>query len=329
MLRNIIMPHVIENGIILQSTDLGDHNNSGSAIYNKNGELVLQQRNNEFCDVKTWNSKCIDTEIKEENKYDFPCIYMGQLTNHYGHFLLESLCRFWIFLEEYKDLIKNRSNYKYVFTDFVTMTTPIISDNILLKTICNILKININDFILIKNKSSFSEIVLYEPSVCINEKMDIRFKKLCDSISQNIVENTIDDNKLLRSKEIFQTPYIYIVRKCIKEEKAIIDVMKKHNFFIMIPRIETFKEDVLKYSNTSIMVALEGSCAHNIIFSKPNTEILIINWRNRITTNQIKCNILSLSNVNVIDMNNEHFLTNLNTKVVSMMENNNSKNNNN
>jgi len=31
----------------------------------------------------------------------------------------------------------------------------------------------------------------------------------------------------------------------------------------------------------------------------------------------------------VIDLNNEHFLTNLSTKVVSMMGNNNSKNNNN
>ena len=151
----------ISNGIIVP-TKKGNGKFHGSAIYSKDGEFIMQQRNNKIKGHKTFNKKKINTNgIPYKNQ---KIIYMGQLTSHYGHFLLESLCRFWIFIDKYSNLIDNKNTYKYAFTDFLISIHSLIKYSYELKKISDILKIDFNNFILIKQICSFKEILIFDSS---------------------------------------------------------------------------------------------------------------------------------------------------------------------
>ena len=256
IINGLLIPHYMKNG---------EH--YGSSIYNTNGELVMEQRNNDRCGIKVYNKKNIDLKNFKTNKSEESIIYMGQLTNHYGHFLLETLCRFWIFLNKYYDN-KLHSNTKYVFTEFVMGNSSGL-DNILLKYILNNLNIDPNKFILIKKPTIFKKIFLVEKSCYLNESIDIKHKELCNSLIENII-----NKPFYLSKKINFNKRTYIARN-IDIEKYIIPIFKKFDFNIIYPTINDFEQNIIEYHLSSIIAGFEGTNTHNILFTRPNTILII------------------------------------------------------
>ena len=89
-------------------------------LLNSNKNIIYPEKNKNILE----NEK-IQNILKNKNIINIndKCIYLGFLTKHYGHFIIESLSRFWIFLKN--NSIENINDYKYIFTK-----GPIVSDSI-------------------------------------------------------------------------------------------------------------------------------------------------------------------------------------------------------
>ncbi len=279
------MTQKIMKGIIVHQKKERKNLNRGSAIYSEDGILIMEQRNNKYCGAKTLNE--INLQNKEQcDMSDLCVVYMGQLTSHYGHFLLESLCRFWIFLNKYAEYIVHNSNYKYVFTEFLLENDAGLN-NILLKKVLQILQINSDKFMLLKKMTRFKEIIVYEPSCEINHKLDERHKELCDQLVYNVITKNPMTHRFER---------IFISRN-MHSEKNIIKILQKYNFVILHPKDQNFFQNIFQYNSASIIAGFEGTNIHNILFSKPYTKLIVFDHRNRYTVNQTRCDSVSLAKI--------------------------------
>ena len=90
----------------------------GTILNKKYYEYILLDSNKKRINYKNknFNINNIENFLKNENiiHINDKCIYIGLHTKHYGHFLIETLSSFWIFLNN--NTIENLNDYKYIFT---------------------------------------------------------------------------------------------------------------------------------------------------------------------------------------------------------------------
>ena len=128
-------------------------------LLNSNKNIIYPEKNKNILENEN-----IQNILKNKNIINIKdkCIYLGFLTKHYGHFIIESLSCFWIFLKN--NSIENINDYKYIFTK-----GPIASDSIDIlnnEPFKHILKsFNINfDNIIYVNETIYKFTNLYLPN---------------------------------------------------------------------------------------------------------------------------------------------------------------------
>ena len=265
------------------------------AIY-QSGKLVLEARNQKYCGVKTKHQNTLDVNFKYD-KSPQTVVYLGQLTRHYGHFLLESLCRFWPFI--YKDDSLNYNCFKpytFVFTPWVSGHAPNPSNFEPLRHIIGLFGIKLKDLNVLTKPKMFHSVIVAQPSCVINHAITQEHRLLC----QSILSRTHNDLKNY-------PPFVFVSRhKGTKIQQKIEDILvNDYKFFKINPTVQTFAQDIGVYSRARIIAGFEGTNVHNILFSPDRVSSIIFTWRGekegRYTKNQSECDRLCKANVFVID----------------------------
>lgn len=92
--------HYLENAVIIPTQIDPENRTFSGCVYDQSGHLVsTSQRTKSHVAWKPTDLDQLpdDTDIREI--FDGKCIYLGHYSGHYGHFLLETLSRFWVFQE--------------------------------------------------------------------------------------------------------------------------------------------------------------------------------------------------------------------------------------
>lgn len=260
--------------------------------------------------------------IKKENK---SAIFMGHMTKHYGHFLWETLSRFWIFLQLDKSFFKDKD---LVFINFC-MDNCSIRDYNVLNYIIKVLDIQNYSFIKITTITKYEKIYLPE---------------VMNSLHFPLIINNFYDEKNIPQKEDFKlhayfqrelfknitkniTPKfndlkIYITRKRSSGDRPTTrydNMFKKMGFIILNPSSASFPKDLEYYKNARIIAGIDGTGLHNVGFMQNPDKYMIelkhrsknflpknkglangqyfFNWFNNVPYTVIPCFKLSLNEI--------------------------------
>lgn len=254
---------------------------------------------------------------------------MGHMTNHYGHFLWETVSRFWIFLKLNKTFFIDKD---VVFINFALGNCNMKNYSVL-NYIMKALNIENYSFKKITTITKYKKIYLPEvmnsplfPTIennsyigdatynnCIQKTEDYKInadyqKDLFYSITKNIIPK-------------FNDLKIYITRKRVSERPTSIydNMFKKLGFIILNPSSNSFINDLEYYKSARIIAGIDGTGLHNVGFMQhPNRYMielkhrshlflpenkglakgqLFFNWFNNVPYTVIPCFKLSFSEI--------------------------------
>lgn len=249
-----------------------------------------------------------DLEINE------PSLYLGYILDHYGHFLIESIGRFWFcpdIPQDVKYLIFhmpiNSNPKKYQLEDFRIMD--------IINHILESFDLKKFRIIIVNEKIKFKKLYIPEQLSSL-----VALSPLQDNVYSRIIEYSVKNY----TNKSYQ--YIYISRRMncnfrdagIDNEEEIERIFESKEFKIINPSKFSFEDQVSIYNNCKIMAGIEGSGLHNCMFMKKNNYIIELSsrrWKN-INPIQNRLNLLKNLNVYIIPFKKSNILLHLDTKYV-------------
>lgn len=283
----------------------------GGCVYDQRGRLFKPaQRTSRNVDWKPADPDSIEpTDVLEE--VEGSCLYLGHYTRHYGHFLLETLSRFWVFSEDI-------SYDRVIFQPFIH---PVPKLSFSPAKICfDCFSIEYTKIMVVGEKTRFDHLLvpnmLMEINNHANEEQALiyqniveycrRHYRLCKSSPSKIyfsrsnleVHRMKNGPKLVRmirrawrSRDLDRGT---IRRGHIVNEDEIEKLFISFGFTVIHPEQIPFEEQVLMCSEADVIAGLEGSAMHNSVFMKQGAlAITLKSLRSTHIRNQVICDGLA------------------------------------
>jgi capsular polysaccharide biosynthesis protein len=289
-------------------------------VYDREGKLFRPtQRTSRNVMWKPADSDSIETtEVCEE--IGGSCIYLGHFTGHYGHFLLETLSRFWIFDQDI-------SYDKVVFQPFVL---PVPKTSFSPAKVCfDCFSIKDDKVLIIKKRARFENLLVPTSLMTIynkaNEEQILIYKKIIEHCKRSKGFHKSSPSRIYLSRKnlgirrmTYGQKFLRLVARSLREHSTISASKKRRiinedeieklfvsfGFEAIYPEQIPFEEQVLMYSNADIISGFEGSAMHNSVFMKEGSlAITIRSLKSTDIRNQIICNSLSKVWSEFIDFN--------------------------
>lgn len=281
----------IKNGTIYPRSKI-----SQGGIVDANNNFVKSSKVDAFLKHDSFGGENNNGEIGN-NYENTKVIYFGNFWKHWGHFLIDSISRLWIFLEdEYND-------YKICYTGHEI-------DGIY-KEFLELFGLSDDRFIRIEQAEKFSEILIPECSHMPGLYYTREWKKIFDKVITRALEICKEKNIGKHSKKI-----IFSRRNFIKLGRApfevgelnVINLFAENGYEIICPEEYSLIEQISIINNSDEIVSISGTLAHTLIFAKDNTKLIQLKKYPEVNYRQIEINQCRNLNVYNIDVHISPFL---------------------
>lgn len=219
-------------------------------------------------------------------------IYVGCLYSVWGHAFLDNLRRLWFLTSvEGKDLIAAGVHLVYVNH---YRSAP--GDNFW--KLVRMLGLPVERFELVDECTQFSTLYLPDASFCYAENASFT-KEHNDLIEQILAQVPVDSR--------FEN--VYFSRACLGNQQwrdygeyKIERVFKKLGYSIFCPEKLSLEEQLLLLKNCKKFAAAEGSVAHNSIFCRMGTKVVILRKADYVNEYQLAINEMRSLDVTYVDV---------------------------
>lgn len=185
---------------------------------------------------------------------DEEVVFLGALSKHYGHFILEGLSRLWFYLEP--DNIKYKAIY--ISTEGEDK----------LNNFFNFFGIKNENILKIEKPIKFKTVIIPEQSIRLHDYYHINYKKTIDRIVENI--NPSKYERVYYSKTGFKNGRVV-------GEESIENVFLKNGFNVFHPENLSLYDQISILKGCKLFAATSGTIAHNSIFLKDDTTCICLN----------------------------------------------------
>lgn len=197
------------------------------------------------------------------------CAYYGGVfySNHFGHFLLESLSRLW-FYNSIKD-----SGYKIFFYRVSLERENNLASWII--EILSLLNISDSDILFIDKNICFKEIIIPRqlPMLRLSPELSSMSSVIKANISQH--QSPVEANKIYISRSNFN-----ILKGRFAGESVLEQILEEQGFLIFHPQEYSVKDQLSLYLQAETLIFAEGSAAHLcILLASIDANVIIINRR--------------------------------------------------
>ena len=254
-LSNLVHQVIVTPTVIIDST------HHTGCVYDGKGNLMVEtQRLNGFDSYPAdplRSDGIIPTQTITE-----PAVYMGIITNHYGHFLIESLARANFLLEDHPPV-------KVLIFHKLFISTILPAANILeipfIRSIFHRLGWDQYTILVVETPLRVETLYMPEARAIINKWIHPLQQRCYQQISRGAVPSS----------------RVYIARTSdrITNEAAIITIFLRYGFHIVFPKADSFDKDVKKYNTAKIMAGVDGTNLHNVVFAPAGSNMIQINFR--------------------------------------------------
>lgn len=282
-----LMVNTYPNAVVLPTNVDRINKTFTGGVYDENGFLVENalRQHSDHKEVQAFPqlSPTRLKNIKINNNLKGHYLYLGFYTEHYGHFLLETLARLWAFTDDkYDGVIFNEfvipRQYQGVSSFSQLFFTPFGIDS--------------NCILIVDAATQFEKLDVPNPQFYIGNKADIDYINTYRMISRYYVQNT--------KKECLR---IYLSRsKLLKRKRKVINEVAierefvNYGFIVVHPQELSFQEQLTLYSQADILAGMEGSGLHNCVFMPPGgivVNLCGVRKPKSIKSNQKICNELA------------------------------------
>ena len=228
-------------------------------------------------------------------------LYLGHYTGHYGHFLIETLSRFWAI--HHIDALQFYDHYIFhpflhqcpSFKSFAPAALALKAFNILDK-----------DIILIDQYTGFENISvpssLFQINFGVRQEMRNTYNQLVNYSKSNQPQRSRLQHIVNFFNKAPVSDKVYVSRRRTKgyhpmrNEKEVEAVFKHHGFFILHPEHYSYQDQIILLNNASVLAGVEGSGLHNSVFMTRGQKVIQIGTPREPSgdiLNQRLCNSLS------------------------------------
>jgi len=258
-----------------------DRSFTGS-IYDSNGHICMyaqrtSQGHNEWnpSDPPTITRPSRPTNIKGRS------LYLGHYTGHYGHFLIESLSRFWAI--NTNDNLNSYDNF--IFHPFLHQCPPF-KKYPPAALAFDAFKLTSKKIIIIDEYIGFDNITIPSALFEINHNVH---KGMHDIYKSLISHAKFSQHPGIKFSELFnflksQTSInkIYISRRRtrgyhpMENEREVESIFINHGFFILHPEHYPYHKQLTLFNNAAVLAGAEGSGLHNSVFMTNGSKVIQI-----------------------------------------------------
>lgn len=185
-------------------------------------------------------------------------IFLGNLMNHYGHFITEGLSRF----SNYKEFC----NYdNFIFMPFI-FPSSMERKNRFHDFFFERFGIDRNKIKIIRQKTLIEHVHVSRQRWIINSPPDVNIKNIYNYLSSSVNSK----------KGKFFLSRIKDASNRISNIEELENFFLKRGYNIVYPELLEVEDQISIYSGADILVSLSGSGAHNIIFAKKKCSFIEI-----------------------------------------------------
>ncbi len=271
-------------------------------VYSSNGTLVhaSRRRYRDSCPGDAFpqlSPESINLAGAEKiNRLAGKFLYLGFYTEHYGHFLIESLGRLWAShsLNEYDG---------YVFSDFVLQRNNENGISPLSKLCLSAFNVQAKDVLIAKDIQRFQRLDVPTSMMYIGElvhpDMINILKRISTALRHSDTGQQLDKLYLSRSK-------LDKRKRKVVNEHNIEKIFVEHGYKVVHLQDISFPEQLALLHNAKVIAGLDGSALHNSVYMQPGRKMIHIcgpRNPNKQNGNQRMCNELN----NIVSYNIEFF----------------------
>lgn len=222
---------------------------------------------------------------------DYPVLYLGFLSGHYGHFLLESLSRCWVLLENWRDyggkVLFHRDKDHSGLDDL-----PIWARDLL-----DCMDLAESDFVCSDEPLLLKNVTVPDPMFKIRSMAHEGLANFFSYFRKMLMPGNCE--KSTRPLYLSRTRLGTGQRK-IAGEKYLENLLENSGFEIFHPQEKSIKDQIIKFNQHDTIVGFQGSAFHNILFAdKPKKNIIFT--RANPNANFVLCDQLNQANSTYIN----------------------------
>ena len=218
---------------------------------------------------------------------DEEVVYLGYLSNHWGHFLTDSTTRLYTFLEN----ADKSKKYAYLLDEG--------SDGTLIENVERFLEL-----LGIREQIVFISQVTYCPRIIIPEQAYVAncyYSKAFLNVFEKVV-SSVDCQKYPVYRNVyFSRRKFKKARQSEVGEEILLNLFKKNGFRTISPEQCTLDEQIAIIRNASCVAGIIGTLTHNLLFAQPEKQMLIINKTHNFNMIQRDINQMCRADVIYID----------------------------
>ncbi len=234
-------------------------------------------------------------EILEAVKSDKKVIYIGSMIKIWGHAITDNLSKMWVlltdkYLQEYKS-----EGFEILYDAYEGFT---FYPNY--KQFLELAGIDIEGWIQLDRPTVYKEILIPEDSFYVDEGGDwhYHFTKeymtILDAVKKAEIEEKLSFDKIYFS-------YRNAGKGKVVGEEELEEFFSSVGYKIIQPEKYTFFEQLSMLRNCKSFAATIGSCAHNSVFCKPGTQVVLIPRAHYLTGYQQCMDEITDLDINYID----------------------------
>ena len=228
-------------------------------------------------------------EIDETaGKYlDEDIVYLGYINNHWGHFLIDCSTRLYYFLKD------EGKKYKYAFLVNESEDYHAIAP---IQRFFELLGIE-KKLIFVNQVTKCRKIIIPEQGYMINGYYSEEYLNVFSQVADQV-----DCSKYSGYEKV------YYSRNNFKKaqgsevgEEILLDLFKKNGFKIISPENCSLDEQIATIRNTRFLAGIIGTLGHNMLFARPNQNMLLINKTYNVNVAQMDINQIKKIDMTYID----------------------------
>lgn len=277
----------VVHAVILPAKESAEHAwGSGGAVA-ENGQLAEGSRlGNIFGEVYPFDRH--DAVSRDETVYYIPVI-----PKHWGHFLLDVLCRFWFLL----DGIDRGYRIAFCSLDF---GEDGLTGNYL--EALELLGVSRERLLFITKPTRFAKVLIPESTFGDGAPYCSEYSRIIDYMKTNALRP--EENNLPEAEERIYFTRTQFRRSRYTEvgEKRIEELFRQRGFTVLAPEKLSVRDQIFYFSKCKEIASLSGTISHNIVFSEPGNRYILLNRCCLPNYAQFAVNQLSPAEVTYVDV---------------------------
>ena len=233
--------------------------------------------------------------IKHEDVIDMQeaAYYIPIIPRHWGHFLLDVLCRFW-FIANGTD---EGCRIAFCGKDFPDHQ---ITGNYL--EALNLLGIEESRLLFVDKPMRFSKIMIPEASYGDGKPYTDAYLAVIRRLKEKALTSKIIDDLQPVERIYFTRTRFRRARMTEIGENEIEELFRVNGFTVFAPEQLTVTEQIFYFSTAKEIAAISGTISHNIVFCENGTEVVILNRCCLPNIAQFSVNQISKATITYIDV---------------------------